>query len=473
MQLTSVAFLFLFLPLSLPLTFFLPKAYRRITLSLLSILWYVIGNSGNLWGIVHIGALVCFTVLIAYLPTPRTIGAAKFRTTLLILVSVLSFAAARIANEYFNTPYSYPTGLLFVTLGIISYAIDRARGDVVRPRNPLELIGYLLFFPTLMLGPIVRSKHYFDLTEDFSVKPTLLTEGIRLYMLGYVKRLAVAAVLMRAIQDLLHYREVIFSPSIFILLLLLSYFFFYFYISGSADLVRGVCAMYGISLPRDRSNVLLAPTPDHMLYGTMLSLRNYLLDYVRLSLHHVCKKRCGRILSILLIYCITVLIFRTRIELLLIGLPILLFALLTELTPVRKLLSTKLRWRFLLAPLSILLCSLFTLSLLLPNPLDVFSLIPSAFATEAIYPTHYILGAMQDAHYLGILLILLIIFLPWGLLRTPLLRKAGERARLLLSVCEITILFVCFVLTMIYFLPQFPSYAEYAYGFFRGSEVIP
>ena len=472
MQLTSVVFLFLFLPLSLPLAFFSPKAHRRLVLSLLSILWYVLANLNNLWGMLQIGLLVFFTVLIAYLPNPHTIGGAKFRTALLILVSILSLCAARITSEYFDTAYAYPAGLLLVTLGIISYAIDRARGDAVRPRNPLELIGYLLFFPTLMVGPVVRSKHYFDLTEELSVNPKLLTEGIRLYMQGYIKRLAVAAVLMRAIQDLLHYSGVIFSPSIFILLLLLSYFFFYFYISGSTDLARGVCAIYGIPLPRDRGSVLIAPTPDRMLYGITLSLRNYLFDYIRYPLCRIYKKRWGRAPSLVLIYCITALIFRTRVELLLLGAPILLFALLTELTPVRKLLGTKIRWRLLLTPVSILLCSFFTLSLLLPNPADIFHLMKIAFAAERIYPSHYILGAMQDANYLRILLIIFVALLPFVLFRTLLLRKTGERARLLLSICEITFLFVCFVLTMIYFLPQFPSHAEYAYGFFKGGEVI-
>lgn len=472
MQLTSIVFLFLFLPLSLPLTLFLPKAYRRLSLSLLSILWYVLANLSNLWGILHIGVLVCFAVLIAYLPTPRTIGAAKFRTALLILSSIFSLVAARIVSEYLNTAYAYPTGLLFVTLGIVSYAIDHARGDVIRPRNPLELIGYLLFFPTLMVGPVVRSKHFFDLTEELSLKPALITDGIRLYMQGYIKRLAVAAVLMRAIQDLLHYSEMIFSPTILVLLLICSFFFFYFYISGSAELARGVCAIYGIPLPRDRGNVLASPTPDHMFYGTTLTLRNYLFDYVRYPLCRVCNNRRGRILSILLIYCITVLVFRTRLELLLLGAPILLFALLTELTPVRKLPTAKLWQRLLLAPISMLLCAFFTLSLLLPKPLDILFLIKSAFSPETNHPTRYILGAMQDANYLVILLILLVVLLPWGLLRNWLLRKAGERTKLLCSICEISFLFVCFVLTVIYFLPQFPSYAEHAYGIFQFGEVV-
>lgn len=473
MQLTSIAFLFLFLPLSLPLILFLPKAYRRLSLSLLSILWYVLANFNNLWGILQIGALVFLTALIAYLPPPRTIGAAKFRTAFLILTSIASLIAARIVGEHLDTSYVYPAGLLFVTLGIVSYAMDRARGDVVRPRNPLELIGYLLFFPTLMVGPVVRSKHFFDLTEELSLKPTRLTEGIRLYMLGYIKRLAVAAVLMRALQNLLHYSETIFSPTILILLLLCSFFFFYFYITGGADLARGVCAIYGIPLARDRGNVLTSTTPDRMLYGTTLSLRNYLFDYVRYPLCRVCKGRRGRILSILLIYCITVLVFRTRLELLLLGAPILLFALLTELTPVRKLPSLKFWWRLLLTPISIFLCSFFTLSLLLPKPSDVFLLIARAFSSEANHPTRYILGAIQDANYLGLLLILLVLFLPWALLRHWIFRKARERTALVFSICEITFLFVCFVLTMIYFLPQFPTYAEYAYGIFRYGEVAP
>ncbi|MBO5327031.1 MAG: hypothetical protein J6A84_02795 [Clostridia bacterium] len=463
MQLTSAVFLFFILPLSLPLVLLLPKRYRRLALSLLSILIYVLANSGNPWGILQIGALVCLTVTLAYLPTPHSVGSAKFRSALLVAVALSSFIGARVVDEYFNTPYSYPVGLLFVTLGIISYVFDYARGDVIRPRNPLELVGYLLFFPTLTVGPIVRSKHYFDRTEDIGIRPALLTEGLRSYMLGYIKRVAIAAVLMRAIQDLLDYNHAIFSPTILIALLLCAFLFFYFFISGSADLARGVCGMCGIALPRDRSNALSAPTPDHMLYGTVLSLRSFLLDYVK---HPLCGKKNSkkrRALSLLLIYCITVLVLRVRAELLLIGLPILLFSLLVEFTPVRGLLTAKRRWRWLLSPLSLLICSLFALSLLLPAPLDLFPLIASAFTVRGNYPPTYILGVVQDANYLLFLMILLAVFLPWGYLRRFALRKVSDRTALLLSIVEISLLFAGFILTLIYFLPQFPSYVEYAF----------
>lgn len=461
MQLTSVIFLFLFLPLSLPLVLLLPKRYRRLSLSLLSILLYVLANFGNPWGMLQIGALVCLAVLIAYLPVPHSIGVAKFRSALLATAAISTFITARVVSEYFQTSYDYPAGLLLVTLGIISYVMDYARGDVIRPRNPLELIGYLLFFPTLMAGPVLRSKQYFDLTEEIGIKPALFTEGVRLYMLGYIKRIAVAAVLMRALQDLFDYSDAIFSPFILVLLLFLAYLFFYFFISGSADLARGVCGIYGITLPRDRADALTAPTPDRMLYGTVLSLRNYLLDYVRLPLCRKNKRKRARALSLLLIYCVTVLILRTRVELLLLGLPILLFSLLIEFTPVHRLLSAKRWWRCLLSPLAFLLYSPFLLSLLLPSPLELFPLITAAFTAQGGYPPSYIFGAMQDANYLAFLLILLAVSLPWWRLRHWLLRKVSERTGLLLSVVEITLIFVGFILTLIYFLPQFPSYAEY------------
>ena len=467
MQLTSTAFLFFFLPLSLPLMLLAPKAHRRLSLSVLSILWYVLANLNHLFGIIHIVGLVALTILFAYLPAPRSIKAAKFRSIFLIAVALLSFIGARVAVEYINTNYPYPTGLLLVTLGVVSYAMDHARGDVIRPRNPLELIGYLLFFPTLMVGPVLRSKQYFDLTEDLSFQAPLMTEGIRLYMLGYVKRLAAAAVLMRSLQDLLRHSSIIFSPLIFLLLLVLSYLFFYFYISGGADLARGVCAIYGIRLPRDRTHVLTSPTPDRMLYGTMLSFHNYLLDYIHFPLYHKKENGKQRLLSLLLIYCITILVFRTRAELLLLGLPILIFSLLCEFTPVRGLITAKHRWRWLLSPLSALLCSFFTLALLLPVPTDIFPLLAHAFTFQGHYPTHYIWGAIQDANYLGLLVALLCLLLPWGRLRNWLLRRSGARTRLCLSVCEITLLFASFVLTAIYFLPQFPSYAEYASSILR------
>ena len=103
-------------------------------------------------------------------------------------------------------------------------------------------------------------------------------------MLGYIKRLAIAAVLMRAIEDILTYAQLALAPFSYCLLLLLALLCFYFYVTGCADTARGLCAMYGIELPADRGRVPFAAAPHLVFSGTFLSLYNYLQDYIYLPL---------------------------------------------------------------------------------------------------------------------------------------------------------------------------------------------
>ena len=458
MQLIGPAFLFLFLPLSLPLIFLLPKAHRRLGLSFLSIIWYLLANLNNLTGLAHVAVLVFFSVVMAYLPSPHSVAMAKFRTGIWVAIPLLSLLLARLALEYGSGTYTYPTGLLFVSLSSVSFAVDQARGDTLRPRNPLELIGYLLFFPVLTVGPVLRSKQYFDGTEQIGFAPETFCFGVRKYMLGYVKRLAVAAVALRATTELMLYAKQDMPLISFLIVLLFSFLGFYFAISGTADLAIGVCAMYGISLPRDRTHLSRGTTPDRVVYGLLLSLRNYLLDYLILPICNRMGKNSGRICAALLLFLSTVLIWRTRPEMLLFASPLLLFSLLNFLPRVRRIWQTSTPRRVAFIALSILLCTPFTLALTLQDPMSVWELTVSAFRVGE-YPFYAVFSVIRDTRYLMLLLIVLAALLPYTYFRRRLCRHGSARLKSAITVCETALLFVGFLATLIYFAPQFPLYA--------------
>ncbi|MBE6702977.1 MAG: hypothetical protein E7585_06165 [Ruminococcaceae bacterium] len=460
MQLTSPFFLFLFFPLSLPLVLLLPKTVRRLSLSLISILWYVLANVQNPQGLVHVALLIFFATVLAYLPLPQRISVAKIRTVLGVTLPLCSFLTARILGEYFPRLYAYPIGLFFITLSIISYFIDIARGDVISPKNPLELIGYFLFFPTLCMGPVLRSKHFFDLTENISFQPQRFTNGIRFYMIGYIKRMAVAAVFLRAMEDILTFSAVLLHPLSYLFLLIFSFLCFYFYLTGSADLARGLAAMYGFELPRDRGLVPFSVAPHRVLYGSFLSFYNYLLDYIYQPLRRRFRGKACRPLGSCLLFALTVLAWRTRPETLLLALPVLLFSLLALCPAVRQKVHIR-HWlmRILLTLISGLLCSFFTLGLLTEDPLDALRLAGAAFGNTAPYQPHYIFGMIRDGRYLIILSVLLLLLLPYLYMRHALRKKCSERTEKTLLISETVLVFALFVLTIVFFMPQFPQYA--------------
>lgn len=467
MQLTGPLFLFVFLPLSFLPLLLLKQPQRRLALSFLSLLFFIVVNRNHPMGMIHIALLLFFVTVLAYLPIPHSVGGGRLRTVLGVVVPLLSLIAARILGEYFPHFYTYPTGMGIVSLGAVSYAIDNARGDAVRPKNALELIGYLLFFPVLAVGPILRCKQYFDLTEDISLSTERFSEGARLYMMGFVKRIAVGAVLLRAIAEVLSYRAVALPLSAVLCLLLFSYLYFYFFVSGGADMARGVCALYGIALPRDRGNVIFATTPSRMFYGILLSLRNYLLDYLYRPLCRLCGKRMGPLLFALLTFLLTTLFYRTDLRLLVVALPILLFTLLS-LLPLRW--RSKLRARplnILCSMASVVLVAPVTLALLMKNPLDVFSMLRDAFSAPSAYPSYFIFGMVKDTRYLLLAAIPMILCLLMGRYASLLRRSSHTTLQRVSAIVGTILLFAAFVLTLIYFMPQFPWLADYVHGSFR------
>ena len=84
-----------------------------------------------------------------------------------------------------------PAGFGFYVLRLAHYRIEALRGGF-EPHGPLDVFNYLLFFPTILVGPI----HRFDVwqREDRRRRwdPALFAEGLERVLYGYVKVVAIA-----------------------------------------------------------------------------------------------------------------------------------------------------------------------------------------------------------------------------------------------------------------------------------------
>ena len=462
MQLPGPLFLFLLLPLSLLVLRISSVRLRRTVLSAFSLLWYTLVNLGNPIGLLHILILMACAILYVYLPLPHSATGGKIRTVIGIAIPLTSFTVARLLAEYGSDWYVYPIGLAYISLAMVSLAVDMARGDTLRPRNPLDVVGYLLFFPTLVAGPILRSKYYFDRTEELRLSSPKLSKGIRHYMIGFIKRIAMAAVLLRALRQLLDYMEFVTSPFLFFFLLIVSYFAFYFFFTGTADMARGVCAMYGLKTPRDRGHILASTSPDRPVCGIALSLYNFMQDYVYHPLRRLLPGKCGHILARFLVFALSVLFLRTRPEMLLFALPMLLLLMIP-----RRARRPYFAVRVLLIPVTVLCCSFFTLAMMMDEPMEMFTLISKAFTSNADSGMYQIFKAVRDFRYLLGTITIFVLLIPITYLRGWFLRKAKPRLRYTVRYVALLLTFAGFVATLIYLMPQFPGYADQAYGFYQ------
>ncbi len=456
MQLTSPVFLFLFFPLSLlPLPLCPPK-YRKTLLALISLAFFLLANRSHPLALWQIGAVVLFMCLLSALPARFP---ALLRCLLGILPTVGFWLAMRLLAEYHDAA-SYPIGLTMVTLGAVSLSIDRYRNDAPDREGPLPVIGYLLFFPTATLGPVLRYKQYLYITEHIQPNRADFGIGAKLYMIGFIKRITLAAVLLRAMDDLLFFAQQI-PLSILTLpvLLLMAYVLFYSFVSGSTDMARGVMAMYGMTPPRDRAELLHTISPHRLLYRNHLSLDRYFEDYVARPIRTAVPGKPGKVLAVLSVFVLTLLFYRTRPEVLLFGLGVLLGA---------CLLLNHTRWqrphmgvigRGLCTAISFLAVSTLTLSFILRRPMELFSLFVSPFGENDFFTLYYLIGAVPDTRYLIFALVVGLVVLV-ARFYPVLERRMSERLRLILSCVQTVVLFATFALTILYFLPQFPRQAD-------------
>lgn len=448
MQLTSPAFLFLFLPLSLAVLFLVPQRGKALTLSLISGLWLLLVNLNNPEGLLQLFLLIALTLLIA-LPRRR----ARWMTVLGVLLPLGNLVAARVLAAL-SPFYSYPTGLFFITLSAVSLVLDRGREQ--NRGRAAEAVCYLLFYPTASLGPVVRYKRFVQLFRRARPSGELFCEGIRHFMLGFIKRIALAAVFGRTLEDLLNTHGALPLSSL-PFFLLISLFYFYFFISGTTDMARGVAAMYGLRLPHDRDNLLLSTAPHTMFYGLFLSLRRYAEHYLLRPLKGRLPNALGKVLSCVLLFACFALFFGIPPVALPLFLAVLVSALIAELhAPPRRKPPRPLRVLFFF--LSALYCSFLALvvsSGTLARTRALFAAIFS-FGDTRFHQFYFLLPDMQ---YVTAVLLVFSAILGLNHLFRSFRRRLGERTRQIAWLAITVLLFAGFAFSIFFFLPQFPQYA--------------
>ena len=455
MQLTAPLFLFVFLPLSLPVALFFPRRLRMLGLSLLSLAFYWLANRNNPLGLAAVGLLLLVPVALCYLPPARARAQkwSRSRTVLGVILPLALFCAARVL-ALLPLGFTYPLGLGFVTLSAVSLALDRRRA-APHPPTPAHLLAYLLFFPTLSVGPVLHYNRFLRMSARGAASPALFCDGVCLYMTGFVKRIALAAVMARALRALLSGGAL--SLPFLLTALCLSLFLLHFFLSGTADMARGIAAMYGLRLPADRASIWMVGTPDRLFYRMLLPFYRYFRHYVGDPLRAAVGGRGGRVAAAGAVWLCVMLFLGFRPVLLLASLPILACALVSAARGHAVRARRPLLLRLVLHLLSLLAVAVLAFVGFADTLVgrEVLWRLPTA---EMRLPFYNVFLAASDARYLALAGLLL---LPaWLLSRLPTRHMIPPRLRALLRPLGTALLFVLFVLCTVYLLPQFPSYAH-------------
>jgi alginate O-acetyltransferase complex protein AlgI len=89
--------------------------------------------------------------------------------------------------------FGLPLGISFVTFTLIAYVVDVYRGRYPIERRLPRMLGYVLFFPHLIAGPILRPNELLpQLQQKRRAIDARITLGLAIFSLGLVKKLVFA-----------------------------------------------------------------------------------------------------------------------------------------------------------------------------------------------------------------------------------------------------------------------------------------
>ena len=307
MVFSSNVFLILFLPVFLIGYFACPKQWRNLILLLFSVVFYAYG--APTFVLLLLGSTVVNFFLVKLLYKSENLLHRKLYAGLAIAVSLGLLAYFKYANFFVENlnavlgafglqPFAMtnvllPIGISFFTFQSITYVVDTYRG-ISRPLERLtDYMLYIIMFPQLIAGPIVR---YGDIADEIRHREQNWAEslqGFYRFVIGLSKKVLIADVIGRQVDTLLAGDLLTMGTGTAWITILAYTMQLYFDFSGYSDMAIGLGKMMGFHFPENFDNPYNSASVSefwrrwHITLGTFM--RNYL--YIPLGGNRCSKPR--------------------------------------------------------------------------------------------------------------------------------------------------------------------------------------
>ena len=326
---SSIIFLLHFLPVTLALYYLAPPRLKNTVLFLCSLLFYC-------WGEVRFFPVMLALILINYL---CGLGMGRFdqnktaRRVLLVVALVGSlgmlfyFKYANFVLESINallgTNFApiqgisvLPLGISFYTFQTLSYSIDVYRREVETEPNIIDFGAYVVMFPQLIAGPIVK---YRDVSAQLHVYKNRynlaqIEEGMTLFIFGLAKKVLLADAIGALWTDLIGVAD---DPAVtfvglanastpLVWLGILAYSFqLYFDFSGYSMMAIGMGKMLGFDFPQNFNFPYISRSITEFWRRWHMTLSGWFREYVYIPLGGNRKGLKRQILNLFIVELLT------------------------------------------------------------------------------------------------------------------------------------------------------------------------
>jgi alginate O-acetyltransferase complex protein AlgI len=291
---SSLFFTFAFLPIMLILYYTLGKRLRNIVLLALSLFFYA-------WGEPVYVVLMCASIVINFflgmlLGKANTGRGRKLFFIISLVFNLGCLAYFKYAGMLIHTVESMsgvqllasapalPLGISFYTFHILSYVIDVYRGRI-RPQKSLVLFAlYILMFPQLVAGPIVKYADIEWQLTDRSMSFQKFHAGLNRFLCGLAKKVLLAnniGLLWSEVKALPGAELSVFLAWAGIIAFTLQ---IYFDFSGYSDMAIGLGKMLGFRFKENFRYPYISQSVTEFWRRWHISLGSWFRDYVYIPL---------------------------------------------------------------------------------------------------------------------------------------------------------------------------------------------
>jgi len=299
MVFSSIVFLFFFLPIFLLVYYLVPSKLKNYTILLASIIFYAWGAPDFIF-IVLLSMIVNFYTVKAMHQT-RRIKPKQILLGLSVIINLgllLYFKYANffienvndlilslgIGSEVVWTKVALPIGISFFTFQSLTYSVDVYRKVHEPLKKATDYILYILMFPQLIAGPIVRFNWIADQITNRKETNDDRLLGFYRFVIGLAKKVLIANV-MGAEADRIMALDAATIDSTTAWIGILAYTFqIYFDFSGYSDMAIGIGRMIGFTFPENFNNPYVSRSITEFWRRWHMTLGAWMRDYLYIPL---------------------------------------------------------------------------------------------------------------------------------------------------------------------------------------------
>lgn len=290
---SSLSFLLLFFPILTILYFTIPAKYdviRKYVLLGFSVLFYASGEPVYIF-------LIFGCILGTWVLSKGIEKREIFSYVVAITLNLLPLFVFKYLNFFVNNltlitkdvkvdlvQLSLPIGISFYTFQILAYVIDLYHGRVERQNNILFLALYIMFFPQLIAGPIVRYQEVKDSIENDRTDWDKVRYGVGRFIKGLSKKVLIANQVGFISSEIMMNPLNSISTGLLWLAVLAYTLQIYFDFSGYSDMAIGLGSIFGFVFPENFKRPYMSTSISDFWRRWHITLGSFFRDYVYIPL---------------------------------------------------------------------------------------------------------------------------------------------------------------------------------------------